>query len=129
MLPEKNASFNYKRFVSFNVNEKRILTEKEFEFLCANFGLFETPYCSVTEKSNYYHFTYECGRQILKKAINKVKQAIELYNLKVDVNNSQDIDSEILTLIGMLDREIKMQHDVTDLLNKINNKFIERNNL
>ena len=50
-------------------------------------------------------------------------------SLKVDVNNSQDIDSEILTLIGMLDREIKMQHDVTDLLNKINNKFIERNNL
>ena len=50
-------------------------------------------------------------------------------SLKVDVNNSQDIDNEILTLIGMLDREIKMQHDVTDLLNKINNKFIERNNL
>ena len=50
-------------------------------------------------------------------------------SLKVDVNNSQDIDSEILTLIGMLDIEIKMQHDVTDLLNKINNKFIERNNL
>ena len=50
-------------------------------------------------------------------------------SLKVDVNNSQDIDNEILTLIGMIDREIKMQHDVTDLLNKINNKFIERNNL
>ena len=61
------------------------------------------------------------------------KQVEKVYDnarsLKVDVNNSQDIDNEILTLIGMLDREIKMQHDVTDLLNKINNKFIERNNL